>query len=149
MEIKNKDNTKGVIVKRVSDKDLAAECRSAAKANFVYDRFIKPITYLGKVPDTYEDNLIVNDIALCKINSMNFSTVNIKFTRFNKLTYDKKSKTFKVNKSTINVKLGQRLRRRVKRTLGIDITFTITDLTPWLYNPVENETKFPDIGENK
>ena len=83
---KNKDNTKGVIVKRVSDKDLAAECRSAAKANFVYDRFIKPITYLGKVPDTYEDSLVVNDIALCKINSMEFSTVTIKFTRFNKLS---------------------------------------------------------------
>lgn len=141
MEIKNKDNTKGIIVKRVSDRDLAAECRCGAKATIVYDRFIT------QVPQTHEDSVVVNEITLGKINSMNFSTVNIKFTRFNKLTYDKKSRTYKLNKTSINVKLGKRLRRRVKRTLDIDITFTITDLTPWLYNPIENETKIPDIGE--
>jgi hypothetical protein len=146
MEIKNKDNTKGVIVKRVSEVDLATECRCGAKAEFVYNNLVPRLT---RVPDTYEDGVVVNSTMLGRIGGMKFSHQEyiVRYIRFNKLTYNKSSRTYKLNKTTLNVKFGKRLRKRIRRTLDIDITFTVTDLTPFLYNPIESECKFPDIGE--
>lgn len=83
-----------------------------------------------------EDGIIVSRETAYKINTMDIQRVIVRFTNFNKLTYDKRSRTYKVNNSTITTELGKRLKRRIRRGTGIDITFTITDLTPWMQRPV-------------
>ena len=116
------------------------------KAKFMHEMYVPRLT---SIPETYEDGVVVNKVALGTISSMKFSHQDciVRYLRFNKLTYDKSSRTYKLNKTTLNIKFGKRLIKRIRKTLGIDITFTVTDLSPLLYNPIESETKYPDIGE--
>lgn len=145
------DDYQAAIAKRLPDPAMVKANLQMTVAEMVLDKANKDLveTRFGlavdQIPDTYEDGIVVSRQTLHKINSMEFNKITVKITSLALIKYDKKSRTYKLNKTSLSTKLGRRLKRRIKCSIGIDIMFTITDLSPWCQTPIV-EVKYPDIG---
>ena len=145
-QVTNKKGFHSYDLRYVSKDELPEGKAEFAYVGDDYNRAIgKRLPFITEVPETYEDGVIVNNNIIINGGFDMWQRITVKITNLNKLTYDKVSRSYKVNNSTLTIKLGKRLRKRIKHVIGIDIVFTVTDLSRRLYKPT-NDTNFPDIG---